>query len=383
VTAQKHAQSPHETRDARWAQSLSDGPAGTALLHLEQGEDARECLTAMVDYPVLAHPDQATLFDGAPAVAFTLAATRHRRALATLDGHVEAITRARLDAAYRRIDSGVLPAKREFDLIAGLTGLGAYLLRRHGNRHGGGALLTDVLGYLVRLTEPRPDGLPGWWAISGPTGPGPEWAGGHGNLGVAHGICGPLTLLALAMRRGVTVPDHAEAIDRICRWLDRWRCGTGDRAWWPGTITRTEQHAGTARSDGPPRPSWCYGTPGISRAQQVAGLALGDVRRQRFAEGVLAWCFSDEAQLAQLSDVSVCHGWAGVLHTAWRVGEHDERVRAHVPRLADLLAEHLLHHRPRPHGLLNGDAGVRLAQRAATTDTTPTTRWDACLLLDG
>jgi phage gp46-like protein len=173
-----------EGRDTWWAQSLADGAAGTALLHLERGEDARQWLTAMVADPVLAHPDEATLFAGAPAVAFTLAATAHRRALATLDEQVDAITRARLDAAYRRIDSGESPAKREFDLIAGLTGLGAYQLRRHG----GGELVRDVLAYLVRLTQPRPDGLPGWWATSGPTGPGPEWTGGHGNLGVAHGI---------------------------------------------------------------------------------------------------------------------------------------------------------------------------------------------------
>jgi hypothetical protein len=163
---------------------LADGAAGTALLHLELGDDGREWLTAMVADPVMAHPDQATLFDGAPAVAFTLAATNHRRALTTLDGHVDAIICARLDAAHRRIDRGELPAKREFDLIAGVTGFGAYLLRRHG----GGALLRDVLAYLVRLTEPRPDGLPGWWATDGPTGPGPEWTDGHGNLGVAHGV---------------------------------------------------------------------------------------------------------------------------------------------------------------------------------------------------
>ncbi|MEU4803079.1 lanthionine synthetase C family protein [Actinosynnema sp. NPDC023587] len=372
-----------DVRTAQWAQSLADGAAGTALLHLELGEDAEEWLTAMVADPVLAHPHQATLFDGAPAVAFTLAATAHHRALAAVNGCVEAIIHARLDAAHRRIDSGELPAKREFDLVSGLTGLGVYLLRRRGSTDRHGTQLADVLVYLVRLTEPRPDGLPGWWAVNGPTNSGPDWAGGHGNLGVAHGIAGPLALLALAMRREVVVPGHAEAVDRICRWLDHWRCGSGHRVWWPGAITRAEHATGTPRSDGPHRPSWCYGTLGIARAQQLAALALGDTRRQRFTQRALAWCLTDEAQLTQLSDVSLCHGWAGVLHTAWRVGEHDEQVRALVPRLAERLTEHLLHHPPTPHGLLNGEAGVRLAQRAATTDTTPITRWDACLLLDG
>jgi len=366
------------TDTTRWAQSLADGAAGTALMHLELGQNAAEWLRTMVADRVLSHPDDATLFDGAPAVAFTLAATPYGRALAILDEQVDAITRARVDTAHGRIDRGELAAKREFDLISGLTGLGAYLLRRHGDS----TLLRHVLTYLVRLTEPRSDGLPGWWAADGPTGPSGQWEGGHGNLGIAHGIAGPLALLSLAVRRGAVVPGQPEAIDRICRWLDRWRGGTGYRAWWPGTLTRAEHETDATRSPGPHRPSWCYGTPGIARAQQLAGLALDDLQRQQLAQRVLAWCLSDESQLAQLTDVSVCHGWAGVLHTAWRAGAHDEQVRTHVPRLLERLAEHHLHHPPPAHGVLTGEPGVRLAQHAATTNTTPSTQWDACLLLN-
>ncbi|GAA4237281.1 hypothetical protein GCM10022254_48980 [Actinomadura meridiana] len=360
------------------AQSLSDGAAGAALLAAERGEDARPWLAEMVAGPVMAHPDEANLFQGAPAVAFTLATLGQPRALATLDRHVEAITHTRLEAAHRRIDRGELPAKREFDLIAGLTGLGVYLLRRHG----GGELLRDVLTYLVRLTEPRPDDLPGWWALDGPAGPAPKWGHGHGNLGMAHGISGPLALLALAMRRGVSADGHADAMRRICRWLDRWRSGEPPRIWWPGAISRAEHDHGTTRSPGPYRPSWCYGTPGIARAQQLAGLALGDPSRQRLAEAALIWCVTDEAQLSQLNDVSLCHGWAGLVQTVWRMGAHDERIRAVVPRLLDGLAVSLLRQPPHERGLLVGETGVLLAQHAASTNAPPITRWDACLLLN-
>ncbi|GAA2812638.1 lanthionine synthetase C family protein [Saccharopolyspora taberi] len=370
--------SAQETREPVRGQSLADGAAGTTLLHLEFGNDCRDLLKAMVAEPVEAHPDEATLFEGAPAVAFTLSATSHWRALTTLDEHVDTVTRTRLAAAHRRIDRGVPPAKREFDLIAGLTGLGAYLL----HRHRGGDLLRDVLAYLVRLTEPQPDGLPGWWAADAPGRQSPDWQGGHGNLGIAHGIAGPLALLSIAMRRGITVDGQAEAMNRICQWLDRWRCGTAHRAWWPGVISRSEHEAGVVRQHGPQRPSWCYGTPGLARAQHIAGIALNDASRQHFAQQVLAWCVADESQLAQLRDVSLCHGWAGLVHTAWRVGQDDEQVRAHIPRLLDRLAESLRHQPPSSHGLLEGEPGVRLAQHAATTNTPPATGWDACLLLD-
>ncbi|GAA1937612.1 lanthionine synthetase C family protein [Amycolatopsis minnesotensis] len=360
------------------AQSLADGPAGQALLALERGQDAHRWLAALVAEPVMAYPEEASLFEGAPAVAFTLVATDQRRALSVLDDHVEKITRSRLEAAYQRMGRGELADKREFDLIGGLTGLGAYLLRR------GTAddLLREVLRYLVRLTQPHPDRRPGWWACHGPTGPGPAWQTGHGNLGMAHGIAGPLTLLSLALRRGIVVSGQTAAIDRICRWLDRWRCGVPPRAWWPEAISQADHARGAAHQAGPSRPSWCYGTPGIARAQQVAGLVLGDRARRRCAENILAWCLGDEQQLARLGDVSLCHGWAGVVHTAWRAGRHNDQLAARLPRLLDGLAVNLTRQPPDRRGLLTGTAGVMLAQRSARTNTPPVTQWDTCLLLN-
>ncbi len=239
------------------------------------------------------------LYRGAPAVAFTLHAANqpgYAKVLATLDRHIFVITRRRLEKAHERISRGQLPALREFDLIRGLTGIGVYLLYRHGDSE----LTRDVLSYLVRLTQPVPvksDVLPGWWCGNGPGDqPSPQWPGGHGNLGLAHGISGPLALLSAAARRGVTVTGHADAIRRICGWLDQWRNGTATQAWWPGMISLPEYRACTIQQPGPGRPSWCYGTPGLARAQQLAALALADPRRQRHAEQALAGCITDEAQ---------------------------------------------------------------------------------------
>ena len=98
-----------------------------------------------------------------------------------------------------------MPPLTEYDLISGLTGIGCHLLRRHPD----GAEIRHVLSYLVRLTEPIHMGgeiLPGWWTRNGPTDESSDdFPGGHGNLGIAHGITGPLALLAVAMKRGVAV----------------------------------------------------------------------------------------------------------------------------------------------------------------------------------
>ncbi|MFF1273283.1 hypothetical protein ACFVZC_07725 [Streptomyces marokkonensis] len=87
-------------------------------------------------------------------------------ALAQLDAEVVAIGADRLADAHHRMDSKALPYLREYDLISGLAGLGAYLLHRgHANA------LERVLRYVVRLiTEPlnvHGHQLPGWWAATG------------------------------------------------------------------------------------------------------------------------------------------------------------------------------------------------------------------------
>ena len=75
--------------------------------------------------------------------------------LAALDEHVNDLTALKLAAAYERIDRGELARPGEYDLISGLTGLGAYHLLRHGPA--GPGMTAAVLGYLVALAN-RPAG---------------------------------------------------------------------------------------------------------------------------------------------------------------------------------------------------------------------------------
>jgi lantibiotic biosynthesis protein len=379
-----------------WSHSLSTGAAGIALLHFEYAaadpgrrDAARAWASVMARRPVIARPDFCGLYEGAPAVAFSLHSARNPAytvALGNLDQHIAAITRHRLDRAHQRIDRRHLPALREFDLISGLTGIGAYLLAREGDL----SLLRDVLGYLVRLTEPlvvSGESLPGWWCAGGPRDePEDRWPGGHGNLGLAHGVAGPLALLSTTMRRGVDVAGQAGAIRRLCVWLDGWRTGSGNSVWWPGVVSRARWRLGAFRPTGPQRPSWCYGTPGLARAQQLAALALGDRSRRRAAEEALLACVSDPRQLSLISDASLCHGWAGLVHTTWRAATDDggsADLAEQVPRLRRRMAQHLERHGPpSSSGLLEGTTGLRLVERVPERSP-PATRWDACLLVAG
>ncbi|MFE4974376.1 lanthionine synthetase C family protein [Kitasatospora sp. NPDC056651] len=366
------------------------GAAALALLAVERAAAGRGSWDTAHHWLAVATREgaetgkHATVFYGAPALAFTFHGAAHPgrydRALTVLDAATTAVTRERLEAAHARIDRRERPALAEFDLVYGLTGLGSHHLRRFPH----GQVLRDVLAYLVRLTEPiGPPScdLPGWWTDLAPSGElSTQFPDGHANHGMAHGIAGPLALLSLAMKRGITVDGHTQAIDRICDWLDQWQQCTTTGAWWPEWITLEEHRTGTVHQQGPMRPSWCYGTPGLARAQQLAGQATGDDARRRLAETALLGCLTDPAQLARITDGGLCHGWAGLLQTAWRIDGD-----AHDPEITEqlnFLLPHLVGGPQAPHsGLLDGSAGLALALHTAT-GTAPATGWDSCLLLN-
>jgi len=373
-------------------QSLAAGAAGVALLHAGRGSESSSA-SADAWFRAAARGGVsagvgAGLWFGAPALAFALATApcgHYQQASRCLDDIVDRMAARRLAAAHRRIDKGRHPERAEYDLVSGLTGLGAYLLLRHRD----GERARQVLAYLVRLTEPLPTnpGVPGWWSRDIPRGgPLTAFEDGHVDFGMAHGIAGPLALLALAHREGVTVPGQLDALDRICGWLDSWRQpGPAGGSWWPERITAAELRAGRPDRAFSGRASWCYGAPGLARAQQLAAAALCDPTRQERAEAALVACLTDRAQLDQLPDPALCHGWAGVLATA-RAADADARfypLGAHLAGLADQLLDHLETAQSagwNPPGLIEGTAGIAAVLQGLATDTR--SDWETALLLD-
>lgn len=380
-----------------WAvQSLANGAAGTALLHVEAARRhaqpwraAHRWITAAASGEVSA-ADTTGLFLGAPAVAFLLNTpppeTSHLYAQAqrTVHLHVLALAHRRLDAAMARIYRGDLATFAEYDLFYGLTGVGTYLL--HTCPEGGA--FDRILRYLVALTRPLApggSGLPGWWVRHDPQrGHSPRFPGGHGNLGAAHGITGPLFLLAQALRRGIEVHGHREAIGTICDHLDTWRQDTDTGPRWPEHLSRRDLEHRRPHPPHDARPSWCYGTTGIARAGQLAGIALCDARLQALYEDALYQALSDPAQLAHVTDAGLCHGWAGIYQTATRAAADalDPRLRELLPTLGDTLLGHARPDTAAAPGFLNGAAGTALALSTLATQQPPSTGWDACLLIN-
>lgn len=371
--------------------TLGDGHPGIALLFAELAADdpayrlaAHRHLSAAT---AALRGGRPRLFEGAASVAFAghAAATSYGGYAAMLEGldrHIvtQVVQRAREDAATVRAGRPIGVDER-YDVVSGTAGLGRYLLARD---HA--AALAEVLESLVAIAlapAVRVDGAP----VS-------AWLSGDGdracvNLGLAHGVAGPLALLAISWLAGHRVAGQDEAIAAIVDLLRRWQTTDGAGPYWPLWASRDD---GLGER---PRDGWCYGGAGIGRALQLAGAALG--RADWRAEGGTAMLAAVSAALSDdvVRDPGLCHGWSGLLQLVVRSARDDERFAA----AADALAGRVLDaydpdtpfgfryrqvFAPRPAdrpGFLDGAAGAALALHTYATGTPPRTSWDAALLL--
>ena len=336
------------------------------------------------------------LFDGVAGLGFAaqrLAAgrTRYGTSLTAIDDAIAggiAASRAMLAR------TNGLPV-RAWDVISGITGIGAYLLGRCATP-GPRAALEEALAALVDLMR-ETDGTPRWATP-------PEHlhndmrAGapdGNLNCGVAHGAPGSLALMSLALAEGVEVDGQVDAIRRIAAWVARQRRPGRLGPEWPAALPLGE----TSHADRQPptRPGWCYGNAGVARTLWLAGNALDEPKLARLAECALRAGLDLQRSEQPLHGATLCHGTAGLAQVTLRMAadssaedlsrearllcvELVERFDPEAPfgyraerRLRDLRGAEL------DATLLDGAAGPALVLLAAATETDP--GWDRALLL--
>ncbi|MEU0871924.1 lanthionine synthetase C family protein [Nocardia brasiliensis] len=377
---------------------LRDGASGAAgcavlLSRFDGGEwdrAAHRCLTLAVRELEHADVRRPGMFDGLTGLAFgallmSRDGTRYQRLLAELDRGIvrDATSRAAVLAHARH----GLPFE-SFDLVSGITGTGAYLLRRNACL----AALRAALTGLVAVCRWETD-LPNWhtpaWSIAPRTPMAESFPGGVLNCGLAHGVPGPLALLSLAELSGVSVAGQREAIAVVGHWLAAHRADDAHGPNWPTGIPLP----GTTAVGTRPRNAWCYGGPGVARALWLAGNAIDDGQLRSLAVETMVAASSRFAATAETDPaLGLCHGVAGLLQITLRFAHDtgDSRFGRAAVELTDrLLAGYDPAHRfgfrcarelpaDRP-GLLDGAAGIALALLAASTGEAPD--WDRMLLL--
>ena len=293
----------------------------------------------------------------------------------------------------------------QFDVISGLSGIGAYLLCRQADTRAATALAA-VVHALVELSG-EAGGLPRWHTPASAIGDESMLRDHpHGNLncGLAHGIPGPLALLALVRLSGIEVEGLAEAIDGLARWLSANRCDDLWGANWPTAVALAavdapggltlKPGAATAAPHGSSRTAWCYGSPGVARALWLAGEALDRAEYRDLALASMDAIYRRPRAARQIDSPTFCHGVAGLLQITLRFA-HDtgrpifaEAARALGDQLLAVFdpATRLGYYSLEPGGvrvdqpgLLDGVSGTVMVLLAAATGVTPT--WDRLFLL--
>jgi hypothetical protein len=390
--------------DSAWwhPTSLAQGDAGIALAfayldacYPDEGWDrsGHEYLGVAAHIAAASPSLDASLFGGLAGVAYAGCAlsrggTRYGRLLSSLDEALLPQAAAQAEHLKRETPDGV--SVGEFDVISGLAGVGAYLLERREDNPAASTALEAALGALVALTDAS-GCRPRWWTppeVMGDAERPALYPNGHLNCGLAHGIPGPLALMALALSGGVVVPGQAEAVERMATGLIEYRV---DDAWgvnWPTVVPEPSS------TWAPSRAAWCYGAPGAARALWLAGVALDRPEWRDLAIEAMQAVYRRPVAVRRIDSPIFCHGVAGLLEITLRFA-HDTGLPIFAEAACKLTEQLLGLHEPSSMlgyrcfelrggrvdqpGLLDGAPGVLLPLLAASTDVEPS--WDRVFLL--
>jgi hypothetical protein len=322
-------------------------------------------------------------------------ATRYRNLMAALENALLPNVMTQAEGWDPPIMDGM--SFGQFDVISGLAGIGAYLLLRR-EQPGAGAALESVLRALVALASDS-GSRPRWWTpahLLGDEEMAALYPNGNLNCGLAHGIPGPLALMALALADGIGVPGIEEAVDRLAGWIVGHRADDGWGVNWPYAISLTQEGLPDrgAPTDGPSRAAWCYGAPGVARALWLAGVARNRPEWGNLAIEAMEAVYQRPIAARQIDSPTFCHGVAGLLQITLRFA-NNTGLPVFTNAACDLTEQLLSAYEPdsllgyrnwepggtrvdQP-GLLDGAPGVLLALLAAATDVEPS--WDRAFLL--
>lgn len=375
--------------DARWRpHELAGGHLGLAILFAGcddafPGEDwaiaAQAHLEVAAEAAEARQNIPASLFHGLAGLGFA-------RLLIGDEAPADEDLLRRAEAAADRVAGAEeFVSERDFDVVSGLAGVGAYLLSIPGSS----PALDRDLHALVRLAQAHGP-TPGWY-----TPPHlldeearEHYPQGRFNCGLAHGIPGPLALLSLADAQGVAVDGVVAAIERITRWLVEQRLEDDWGTTWPSAVT-----LGPVRPE-PSRSAWCYGPPGVARSLWLAGDTLDDSGLRDLAVAAMSAVYRRPIPKRGIDSPTFCHGVAGLLQITLRFAQDTglPLFREEAAKLAMQLLDAydrgslLGYCDVEPDGrlvdrasLVNGAAGVALVLLAASSPFEPA--WDRMFLL--
>jgi lantibiotic biosynthesis protein len=376
--------------------SLGKGQAGLALFYswlartrrtAQADVMARECLDRAIE-GMSTQTMNASLYGGFTGVAW---------ATDLVDGLLDPDAEDRsetVDDALLRLLSRADEWAAPYDLVVGLTGLGVYALRRY-PRPAAIECLRRIVELLRESAQRDEQGLY-WWTP--PAELHEEWQkeypSGRADLGVAHGMAGPIALLGCIYGAGIEQATARPLLQDAVAWLFAHSVPTEASPTFPLWVAPGFQPY-------PARCAWCYGDPGIATALLTAARGVGNAGWAQTAVALARRAADRPASETGVVNACFCHGAAGLAHLYNRMYQATGQPtleRAAVYWLERTLA---FYRRATENGdswvrgswdaaqeerwtwtgieLVEGAAGVALVLLAAATSVEPT--WDSMFLV--
>jgi lantibiotic modifying enzyme len=284
----------------------------------------------------------ASLFSGTAGIALAIK-------IASIEGkYYTKLQESLNDYLYDQID-GILdnlnhkksPEMFDYDVMEGLAGISNYLLSID-NDIKNEIYLKKILDYFVYLsghTEYKNSEVPKWHILNENLFTEDEkdnYENGILNLGLSHGIPGPLLILSKAYKRGIVVNGQYGAIKRIVN--DLLKLKNQDDNNWGGMISIESYMSKNSAINEPTRSAWCYGTPGTAFSLLFAAEALNDNDLYDLSKQAMIDLIGKDQKIYS---PTFCHGYAGISYIYKRFYEKTNEIKffEESQRLKDKILE--------------------------------------------
>ncbi|PFP33148.1 hypothetical protein COD13_28670 [Priestia megaterium] len=286
----------------------------------------------------------------------------------------------------------------DYDVMEGLTGISNYLLMLKDDEDSKN-YLKKIMNFFVYLAERKNYGefiVPNWHIKNRNLFTEKEklvYKNGILNLGLSHGITGPLIILSKAYKKDILVNNHEQAMKNIIRDLLSLKNHNDNN--WGGMIPIEKYHNKQGVIDEPTRSTWCYGTPGVAFSLLCAAEALNDKELIMLAKQSMLDLIGNEKTIYS---PTFCHGYAGIAYIYKRFYEKtsEDRFLHEAIRLKSKVMEFYDNTTPfgfydiekldddvlhlNSIGILQGVAGILLCLLSFESNTSSS--WDAVFLLN-
>lgn len=225
----------------------------------------------------------------------------YEKLLDTLETILLALTKDRLSEIKR---SNIVK-EEYFDVIQGVSSVARYLLSKEKLTSEQRVLVKEILNYLADLINNDPtiyaEYMPNEKLRK-------KFPSGYINLGVAHGILGPLYVLALGFKK-FDMTQYLLSIEKGLSYYERsfFTNKIGKIIGWNGRVSDAVENEGFRFNS-----SWCYGSLGMARVLYNIAKIIDSRKFREMATDVFTSSI-DYINSSEILNNAICHGRSGIM----------------------------------------------------------------------